>query len=213
MSSYGHDELVSALRAAVVSDHRRRRRKLHAAVAASALALFVGGTVAAATNMPWWQPERSKANVLVQTRLRYDGYGLTAGSLIALWQAPSQGGGFCLLLGTLHAGVPKRAGECQQIAGDPIYSPGRPIDIRGAASGLAHGLYDHLLTGSVDPTSGIVKVVLEQPTGAVRLAFAHGWFLGDTAPTKTLAVPDAYVIGYDASGHEVARVRVWNWKR
>jgi hypothetical protein len=208
VSSYGHGELLSALRAAVHRDHRRHRRKLRTTAVRGILLLFVSGAVAVATNMPWWQPETAKAHVLVQARLRYDGYGLTAGSVIALWQAPNSGGGSCLLFGALRKGAPPR-GECEQRPGGPVYIDGHPIDIAGGSSELSHGVYNHLVAGSVDPKSGIVRVVLERETGSMTLAFAHGWFLGDTAPTKTVSVPNAYIVGYDAFGHEVARMRVW----
>jgi hypothetical protein len=212
MNSHAHDEMLSALRVAVNSDHRRRQRTMRAAIAVSVLAVFVGGAVAAAANAPWWtvsKSDRAKATVLVRATLGHDGYGLAAGSEIALWRASNVGGGSCLLIGALSAGPPARGGLCYSVGGGPAYPHGRPISV-GASSDLSHGHYDHLVLGSVDPRSGIVKVVLQRPVESVTLAFDGGWFLGDTAPTRTLAVRDAYLVGYDASGHEVARVRVWN---
>lgn len=208
MSSH---EMLSALRVAVNSDHRRRRRRMRAAIAASVLAVFVGGAVAAAANAPWWtvsKADRANATVLVKATLHHDGYGLAAGSRIALWRASNVGGGSCLLIGALEAGPPARGGICYSITTTPTYAPGKPFSV-GASSDLSRGRYDHLVLGSVDRKSGIVKVVLERPTGPVTLSLSDGWFLGDTAPTRTLAVPHAYLVGYDASGHEVARVSVW----
>ena len=212
MSDYAHDELLSALRVAVNRDHSRRRRKTRFAIVVSALVLFVSGAAVAATNAPWWtvsKSDRSRATVLVSSALRYESYGLAAGSKIALWRAPNEGGGSCLLIGALKAGPPARGSICQSTGGEDRYRQGRPIAVSGASSDLANGLYNHLILGSVDPRSGIVKVVLQGPTGSVTLAFSHGWFFGDTAPTTTLTVPNAYVVGYDASGHQVARVPVW----
>jgi hypothetical protein len=212
MTGYAHDELLSALRVAVNHDHLRRRRKTRAAIAVCALVLFVGGAVAAAANAPWWtvsKSDLSKATLLVKAPLGYDSHGLAAGSKIALWRAPNEGGGSCLLIGSLNAGPPTRGALCESIAGSAVYPQGQPIAVGGASSDLSHGVYDHLVLGSIDPKSAIVKVVLQRPTGTVTLAFNRGWFLGDTTPTTTLTVPNAYVVGYDASGHEVARVRVW----
>jgi hypothetical protein len=78
----------------------------------------------------------------------------------------------------------------------------------GVDAVLRHGLYDHLVEGSVDPKSGIVKVVLESSGRTTVLAFRHGAFLGDAPPTTTFRVRKTSVVGLDASGHEVARVRL-----
>ena len=211
MNARSHDEMLSALRVAVNDDHRRRRRRMRAAIAGSLLAVFVGGAVAAAANAPWWtvsKADRAKATVLVRATLHHESHGLPAGSRIALWRAANEGGGSCLLIGALKAGPPARGGVCFSVAAGPAYPQGRPMSL-SASSDLSHGRYDHLVLGSVDPRSGIVKVVLQAPTGTVTLAYAGGWFLGDTAPTRTLTVPNAYLVGYDASGHEVERIRVW----
>jgi hypothetical protein len=211
MNGYAHDELLKVLRVAVNRDHLRRQRKTRAAIAVTALVLFVGGAVAAAANAPWWtvpKSDHAKATILVRATLRYDRHRLLAGSKIALWRAPNEGGGSCLLIGALNAGPPTRGSLCKSIAGDPVYPQGRPISVIGD-SARSHRVYDHLVLGSVDPRSTIVKVVLQRPGGSVTLALSHGWFLGDTAPTVTLTVPHTFVVGYDASGHEVARVNVW----
>lgn len=40
------------------------------------------------------------------------------------------------------------------------------------------------------------------------LDFSNGYFLSDVAPTKSLQFDGAFVVGYDASGKEVARAAV-----
>ena len=210
MNSHRYDNLLDALQIAVNRDHLRRRRRVQAVASMSLLVLLVGATVSAATDTPWWvrsKPERSKATILVRATLRYEVNGLGAGSKIALWSAPDEAGGTCLLLGALNAGVPHREALCESNAAKPTYPPGKPIDPI-VDSTLAHGVYAHVVAGSVDPTSGTVKVVLTRPTGSRTLAFSRGWFLGDTAPTRTVDVPNAYVVGYDRSGHEVTRTPV-----
>lgn len=212
MTGQAYEDLLGALQVAVTRDHRRRRRNVHAVLVVCLLVFLIGGTVSAATITPWWvrsKPERSKATVLVRATLRYDNNGLAAGSEIALWRAPDQAGGTCLLFGAARAGVPHRAGLCESNARKPVYAPGKPINAISSSS-LSHGVYDHIIAGSVDPRSGIVKVTLERQNGSRALTFSHGWFLGDAAPTTTVDVPNAYVAGYDKLGHEVTRIPVWH---
>lgn len=209
MNNHAHEDLLGALRAAVNRDHVQRRRKTHSVVVVALLFVLLGGTVAAATT-PWAdrsKPEVSKAVILVRATLRYDNYRLAAGTKIAIWRTPDQAGGACLLFGSLDAGPPHRGSFlCESPGGQPVHSRTK-LMMLGIPSILSHGVYDHFVFGFVDPTSGIVRVVLKRSTGSSTLAFSHGWFLGDTAPTTAVDVPNAYVVGYDRAGHEVTRVR------
>lgn len=155
------------------------------------------------------KPELSKAKVLVQMTLVYRNGIQSAGTTLALWQAPNTGRGECLLSGPLSAGPSTRFGgyECGDGPSLNAASSSHPINV-SFSSALSHGLYDHLVQGSVYPSSGIVKVELLTPSGLKPLAFANNWFLGELAPTKSLSAPNTYVVGYDQSGHEVARVPV-----
>jgi hypothetical protein len=153
------------------------------------------------------KPDVSKATELVQATLTNDFNTLKAGTTIALWRAPDQGGGWCLLFGPLASGPSSQAGgECGSSVG--ATQPGHPINV-SSSSVLAHGIYEHLVQGFVDPTSGIVKVELQTANGSYPLAFTNGWFLGDLGPTGSVDVDDAYVIGYDKAGNEVARAAAW----
>ena len=210
MSYNAEPDLLAALRIAVNRDHRRRQRKARAG-AVSILVLLIGATVAAAASAPWWKspkPEVAKATLLVETTLRYPYNGIVAGTKIVLWTAPDQAGGSCLVIsrsGALRWGPRSHPAECRQYG---TYQPaGNPLSV-GVGSVLSRGLYDHLVEGSVDPESGIVKVALEQPSGATTLAFHHGWFLGDMRPTKKLDLRNAYLVGFNSSGHEVARLHL-----
>lgn len=210
MNGHSHEELLAALQLAVNRDLRRRRHRLSATVTATMFSLLIGGTVASAGPTPWAtrsKPERSKAVILVQAKLRYDYDRISADSVVAVWRAPDSAGGNCLLLGALNGGVPMRAGVCESGGIKPVYSRAKPIELI-LSTLLSHGRYDHILLGSVDRRSGIVKVVLQRPANRRTLAFSHGWFLGDTGPTTTVGIRTAYIIGYDRSGDEVARVRV-----
>jgi hypothetical protein len=207
------DLLLTCLRIAVNHDHLRRRRQARIALAVSTLVLLIGATVASAATAHWWRnprPDIAKATPLVETTLRYPYNRIAAGTKIVLWTAPNQSGGSCLVVGRatagLHWGPRSHPAECRQHG---IYQPtGDPMTV-GVGSVLSDGLYEHLIEGSVDPTSGIVKVALQEASGPrTTLAFHNGWFLGDVRPTKTFSIADAYLIGFDADGHEVARVRL-----
>ena len=52
MNSHAHDEMLSALRVAVNSDHRRRQRTMRAAIAVSVLAFCNGSGVLCAIARP-----------------------------------------------------------------------------------------------------------------------------------------------------------------
>ena len=155
------------------------------------------------------KPDFAQATKLVETTLAYDFSIWKAGTTIALWKAPDQGGGWCLVLGPVPlpaSGAGAGAEQCGPTTGSP--PPGHPLNV-SFSSGLAHGMYRHLLQGSVDPSSGIVKVELQTADGTTRLLdFANGYFLDNVAPTNSVRLDGAFVVGYDASGKEVARAAV-----
>jgi hypothetical protein len=198
----------------LTAPHRRwlgGMRHARVVIAAVATALVIaGGALAAVYALPWWKPEIAKATLLVETPLHYHYDGIPADTKIALWQAPDQTGGQCLIVNrsatVFHWGRGSHSAVCVQHGS---FQPTRlPLSVEGGSSVLDHGVYDHLVLGWANPKSGIVKVVLHEPSGATTLAFRHGWFLGDARPTKKLDVPDAYLVGVDASGREIARVLI-----
>jgi hypothetical protein len=153
------------------------------------------------------KPVLSDAQKLVATTLAHDFSVWKAGTTVALWQAPDAGGkDSCEFL----APVPVPLNDPLQIGltgcgADPgTLPPGKLLTV-GFSSGLAHGSYEHLVDGSTDASSGIVRVEVQMPGHTQPLDFVNDHFLGDFAPTAAIHVADAFVVGFDASGKEVAR--------
>jgi hypothetical protein len=63
-----HETLLDALRIAVKRDHHVRRRRLRIVIAVIAVMLVGAGTVAAATQLPWWQNAAPPVNPEVVNR-------------------------------------------------------------------------------------------------------------------------------------------------
>ena len=120
------------------------------------------------------------------------------------------GGGWCLLQ-TPAASKPTSVGGPEECGASKSSlrsaSAAHPLSV-GFSSVLSHGAYQHLIQGSVNASSGIVKVELHTPTGTTDLTLANGYFLGQLPPSDSVHADGASVVGYDAAGNEVAHAEV-----
>jgi hypothetical protein len=85
----------------------------------------------------------------------------------------------------------------------PSRSPFGPIQLSVSEPG-------GVISGEVEPASGIVRVELRSGSGSTELAFSTGYFLGQLpeggSPGKLPPGGPYAIVGYDASGKQVARV-------
>jgi hypothetical protein len=153
----------------------------------------------------------AQAEKLVQFTLVHDFSIWKAGTPVAMWSAPAQGGSICEWVGaespaptgTSH-GVPSGPGEC----GDPSV---RPSDVRQrpfVSLNVSVG-GGGLITGEVGTDSGVAKVALETGSGSTVLPLEHGWFIGQLPEGSRVGkLPPGgpfVVIVYGADGSVVAR--------
>jgi hypothetical protein len=152
--------------------------------------------------------DRSKAEKLVELTLTADFSIWKAGTTIALWKVPAKGGWECVFEGSLFpaewpSGGPPGAGGCRA----PGQQPAPPSDHAFESTSFAGGPAG-VISGHVNPASGIARVELHEASGSQTLPFANGYFLGQLPPGGKMGeLPPGgpfTVVGYDAAGKEVA---------
>lgn len=191
-------------------------RRLSALVAFVVVVLGVGAAIAGARSGLWWNGasspyaiQTSSAEKLVEFTLT-TGYSIwSRGTTIAMWRIPQDNGWVCYRV-ALASPAPTGAhdlgeGSCYQGILKP--PPGESMRVQFGTT--APG-YSWLISGQVDPSSGITGVELDSATGALPLSYANGWFLGDLPPSgsgEKLPEGGPYVlVGRDNDGNVVARV-------
>jgi hypothetical protein len=152
------------------------------------------------------------AKKLVQLTLTASYSVWPAGATIATWKAPTPGG---LCVFTARA-APRPAtrkdaggGFCIPVTNEADAFEGS-FNIQLGAAGP--NVFRWLLSGSVDPKSGIERVELHSGEGNVRIAFAHDHFLAELPHTSNgdeFPPGGPYMlVGYDTDGNEVAHVNL-----
>jgi hypothetical protein len=151
-----------------------------------------------------------RARKLVALTLSSDFSAWKKGTTVALWRAPTLDGRECVYVAPVSprpSGVSNRmpgGGICGAPAAErpPSRSPFGPIQL-SVDSG-------RLVSGEVDPASGIVRVELRSGSGSTRLPFGNGYFLGQLpdggSPGKLPPGGPYAVVGYDADGKEIGRI-------
>jgi len=140
------------------------------------------------------------------------------GDRIAMWRAPTTHGDTCFFTAradmrpTPNGGAnPAGAGAC----GSATWPSQGPIQV-SAGKSLVGDRYTVLVTGRVEPGSGITRVELEPASGgAVQTAFGNDAFLAELPDAPRAGkgagpVPGApyTAVGYDTHGNKVAAVAV-----
>lgn len=151
----------------------------------------------------WTRPtvDLSRAQKLVELTLTADFSIWNRGTTIALWHAPATGGFRCVYVA---AASPPPSGTSRGLPGGPG-SCGKPAEQRPAPTerpfdSVSISSPGGLLTGHVDPASGIVRVELHSGSSSTVLPFERGYFLGQLSGDRHI------VVGYDSAGNEVASV-------
>ena len=137
------------------------------------------------------------------------------GMTITFWQAPASNGEQCVLPGptTGPDKWPGLTGDCQTPS--TTWPATAPTIHAGLGAQLTHvdhkPAYIHETEGRVDPSAGIVRIALHSPSGDTPVSFGSHYFFVQIPGTSATAdaLPDSgplILIGYDASGHEVASV-------
>jgi len=199
----------------------RRHQRVLVSVLAGLTLVLAGAAVATAAGVRFWAGpptpqaiDTTEATKLVEFTLTTDFSRWQAGDTIATWHMPQPDGSVCVL-NALASSEPTAPGSGGNPAGGGVCSmsewrppPGK--DVALFVSTTRDGGYSWLVSGKVNPDSGIAKVALLSATGPVSLAYASGWFLGQLPPSGSaneLPQGGPYVlIGYDSRGKEVARV-------
>jgi hypothetical protein len=75
---------------------------------------------------------------------------------------------------------------------------------------------DRLLSGRVNPASGIAEVELQSANGRLPLSYANGWFIGQLPPEPADDKPPKdgpyLLLGRDDDGNVLARVDLEQWR-
>jgi hypothetical protein len=154
-----------------------------------------------------------RAQKLVSFTLTSDASIWKRGTTVALWHAPTLDGRECVYVAPA---APRPSGVSSHMPGGGICgpparqrsrspSPFGPIQMSVSDPG-------GLISGEVEPGSGIVRVELRSARGAIELPFSNGYFLGQLreggSPGKEPAGGPYAVVGYDAAGAQVASVEL-----
>jgi hypothetical protein len=193
-------------------------------LALGVVVLGIGAALAAARSGPWWngtrQPppvETSSAEKLVEFTLTTGYSTWSRGTRIAMWRLPQSdawnGGGWVCYRVALASPAPTPnngqnplgGGTC--FRGSPTVPPGVPMTV--SRGGTAPG-WSWLISGQVNPASGIAALELDSASGRLPLSYANGWFLAQLPPSGSgEQLPDGgpYVlVGRDDDGNVVARL-------
>lgn len=139
----------------------------------------------------------------------------SGGTRIALWRLPQVDPWVCYRIALAspaptpnNGGNPLGEGTC--LRGTPEVPRGEPMTL-GVSTAPAE---DWLVTGQVNPASGIAAIELDSASGRLPLSYANGWFItqiprrgwsGERLPPEG----GPYVlVGRDDAGNVVARVDV-----
>ncbi len=141
-----------------------------------------------------------------------------AGQTIAFWEAPvSTGGRRCAFPAPVtgpNASERREVGNCR--ATDPARGKQQTLEVELDA-GVFH--VDHVpryafsISGSVDPTAGIVRLVLRSDAGSTPVTFGGGYFFVQIGPTSESSgrLPKGgpfTLLAYNAAGRRVAHVNL-----
>jgi hypothetical protein len=154
---------------------------------------------------------------LVETTLTHPQGIYRPGDRIAMWRAPTTRSDTCFFIGLaapltpLGGANPANGGTC----GSATWPSTSAIQV-SAGIGLAGDRYTVLVTGRVEPGSGIVRVELKSASGrVVQTAFGNHAFLAELpdaprAGKRPGPVPGGpyTAVGYDAHGNKVATAAV-----
>jgi hypothetical protein len=165
------------------------------------------GTCVATKPIPM-APVLSKARKLVETNLHYDLGTFAAGTTIGLYVTPNRGSDTtCRLIAPVPMPTAARPGGAASCGETSQTSAQHPLNVL-SSSVLAHGRYDHLVTGQVDPSVNAVRIEVQRDGETTALVFANDNFIGELAPTDSTRIRDAFVVAYNAGGTEVARQKL-----
>jgi hypothetical protein len=150
-----------------------------------------------------------KAQRLVAVTLSSDFSIWDEGTTVAVWRAPTLDGRECVYVAPASprpSGVSNSmpgGGVCGGLAGKrpPSRGPFGPIQVSDPGG---------LVSGVVEPASGIVRVELHSASESKVIPFANGYFLGQFpeggSPGERPPGGPRTVVGYDAAGKQVASV-------
>jgi hypothetical protein len=132
------------------------------------------------------------------------------GTTVALWRAPTLDGRECVYVAPTS---PRPSGVSNRMPGGGIC--GEPSAQR-PPSRSAFGPYQvsvdsgGLISGEVEPASGIVRVELRSGSSSTKLPFSNGYFLGQLpeggSPGKLPPGGPYAVAGYNADDKEIGRI-------
>ncbi len=210
---------------------RLRGRRWRALVSALAvLALVAAGAAASATtNTRFWEGsgatepfpiDAGAAEKLVELTLTSDFSRWQEGDSVAIWRLPQPDGSVCIFTASASpkptapgsgGANPTGGGLCSRSGWvvDGQLEAGKTIAITYSAVQHAGG-YSWLINGPVDPDSGVTRLELMSATGALPLAYDHGWFLAQlptSGSANELPGGGPYVVtGYDDQRNEILQL-------
>jgi hypothetical protein len=157
---------------------------------------------------PGFTVQTSSAQKLVEFTLPSGISVWSGGTTIAMWRLPQDNGWVCyrVALASPPPTSDKDLGEGICGAGDPP-AP-RPMGIS-----FGHGAGENwLISGQVNPASGIRELELDSPNGRLPLSYANGWFLAELPPgASPEGFPDGgpyLLVGRNEHGNTVAQVDI-----
>jgi hypothetical protein len=130
-------------------------------------------------------PELDRAKKLVSTTLAHDHPPtFSAGETISVWRAPNRGGGVCWYVGPQPS---------QEFGGSCARDEQRVVDGQ-----LPLSASNGIVSGFAPAGTGIVRVTID----GAQAALANGAFVGEAGDGRVT------IVGYDATGAEVARTKL-----
>lgn len=151
-----------------------------------------------------------EAAKLVELRLASDFSIWKAGTVVALWQAPADGGRICTYVAAASPvprgtsrGMPGGPGQCH----DREPTASSPVGALDRVSFSVEG--GGIVMGQAPAGAGVARVVLEAASGATELPLSGGWFIGQLPEGGAVGeLPPGgplTLIAYDRDGKELAR--------
>jgi hypothetical protein len=140
------------------------------------------------------------------------------GTVVAVWRAPTQGGGECVYVAPAS---PRPTGVSQRLPSGPgscrTAAPQRPPSEKPFGSMMFSVDSAGLLMGEVSPASGIVRVELRAGNHATELPFSNGYFLGQLpeggSPGTFPPGGPFTIVGYDAAGEKIGSIDLEEFHR
>jgi hypothetical protein len=176
-----------------------------------------------------WSIEVEDASRLVALNVANPLPGNAPGDSIAIWRAVQKDGTVCVF-DALASPRPHTAPAPSDRFADPAAyrnmpngivcdvdaegldttPPGKPVDVAIGGGGSTNGKWQYELLGHVDLRSSVQRLELTSAKGQVPLAYDNHWFVAQFPQGGALhELPPGgpyALVGYDADGHEVARV-------